>query len=87
MFWSRDNNALKTNEVLAESRDIYHERDFWIKLLETTPDYIPGLCELSKIEVELGNMDLANELLAKAKFINPNDERVKETEEAVGSAK
>ncbi len=68
-----------TPNVLAESRNIYHERDFWQQILSETPNYLPGILELAKIENELGNSQASAELLAKAKLINPNDERVKET--------
>ncbi|MBI2103805.1 tetratricopeptide repeat protein [Candidatus Woesebacteria bacterium] len=66
--------------VLAQTRDVEQERTFWINILNETPTYLPGILELAKIESELGNSQAAQELLDKARLINPNDERVKQLE-------
>ncbi len=73
--------------VLPQSRDVYREKKFWIEILNNTPDYLPGILEMAKIEYELGNKQAAYDYFTRAKSINPNDERVKITEGAILNTK
>jgi hypothetical protein len=73
--------APEVKTVLAKTADINDERQFWINFLSSNPEYVPGILELTRIEKNLGNNDNAQKLFLKAKAINPNDDKVKETEE------
>lgn len=71
---------VQVKTVLAETRDISHEKEFWMEKLNEHPDYIPGVLELAKIELEIGETEFSEELIERAKKINPNDERVRKFE-------
>lgn len=71
---------VEVREVLAKNSDVMDEKLFWEKTLAATPDYLPGILELSKIEADFGNKEQSIKLLEKALFINPNDERVREAQ-------
>ncbi|MBN1169101.1 hypothetical protein JXA63_04390 [Candidatus Woesebacteria bacterium] len=60
------------------------ERSFWTSYMKENPNYIDGWLELTKIEYETGNIQKAIRYLEKAKDINPNLNKVKDTETELG---
>ena len=69
-----DNNLFVKNEsqVLGVDTNLEPRKNYWNKLLETSPEYLPGWIELVEIELELENKDNAGKALQKAIDINPN---------------
>lgn len=82
-------NFFKTTadpQTLGENTKFYLEKEkaYWINYLKENPNYIDGWLELTKIEYEMGNIPQATRSLEKAKNINPNLLKVKNTEMELG---
>lgn len=78
---------ISQQEVFANTESTLDERKFWEDFLENSPDYLPGIIELIKIEVREGNKENAVKLLEKAKSIDPNDEKVIEAGKLILNSK
>jgi tetratricopeptide (TPR) repeat protein len=77
---------IEPSQTLGEKTENTFEKQkkFWLNYLKQNPHYIDGWLELTKIEYELGNVTRAIQYLEKAKNINPNLSKVKETEMKLG---
>ncbi len=61
-------------EVLGATDTVKEEIMFWEGFLKESPTYMAGWVELTKLEIERGNIDAARLYFDKAQTINPNSE-------------
>lgn len=66
------------------SFNLEKEKVFWVNYLKQHPNYIDGWLELTKIEYRMGHISNAIRNLERAKNINPNLLKVKNTEAELG---
>lgn len=67
-------------EVLGATDTVIEEIMFWEGFLRENPTYIAGWVELSKLEIERGNLSAASLYYEKAQTIDPNSEILEELE-------
>lgn len=78
---------LNNQKVLGTSVDttsIQEEKLYWQKIVSDNPTYIDGYLELAKVEVQLGNIQEAQNFINQALQINPNSQRIPEVKKQLG---
>lgn len=66
-------------QVLGERSDQLNEdKRFWQDFVSDNPTYLDGWIMLTKVNLELGNLEEAKVAFEKARIINPNSEKVSE---------
>lgn len=68
---SQNNQTVQVKEVKGVSYSVENEKAFWEGILSESPDYLPGLIEMIKIEEQLGNVNAALSLIDKVKKNHP----------------
>lgn len=70
----------KQKEVLGAETTLSQEKDYWVNLLNTQKDYLPGWVQLAKIDKELGDIAGYQDALNNVKRINPNSDELSSLE-------
>lgn len=63
--------------IYAKLDNFEEKSNFWYSFLTVHPDYFQGWIELSKIQINQGDLKLAKESLENAKVLNPNAPEIK----------
>ena len=71
--------------VLGARDNLDKRKDYWQKILSETPNYLPGILEMIKIERAEGDTTGASKLLEQAKELNPNYPKLKEVESSLAN--
>ena len=67
------------SQVLGEKSDkLENDKLFWQEFVFDNPTYLDGWIMLTKVNLELGNLEEAKAALEKARTLNPNSEEITE---------
>lgn len=77
LFLRPESKSVLSIKTITNSRQVLlQEKLFWERLLTSHPTYFTGWIELTKVEIQLENIEAAKIALIKAREINPNLEEV-----------
>lgn len=63
-------------KVLGVKNTYDKNKAYWLEILSYYPDYFPGWIELTKLELEEGNLEKARDAFIKAGEIMPNSKEL-----------
>ena len=75
LYFNKKNVSLP--QVLGERSDQLNEdKRFWQEFVSDNPTYLDGWVMLTKVNLELGNLEEAKVAFEKARTINPNSDEI-----------
>lgn len=87
LYYSRQFNLYKENNVLGVQKFPVKELRYWYNLVAQHPDYITAWIEIAKLEIARGNTQAAVNAVEFAETIEPNADEVIKIRQQVGKLK
>lgn len=78
-------NITIEQEVYAKRSSLYHQKNYWEKVIETHPGYRDAYYNLAVLELQLGNKENAKKHLERVLQIDPTFQKGRELEKILNS--